>query len=395
MYPTIYHALLDLTGLDWLPLKALNSFGFFVAVAFFFASWTLGMELRRMQGLGLIQASTRTEIIGIRASRSELIWQGLLGFIIGWKGLFMITNGAEVFADTKGFLLSLQGSWIGGIAMAALMVWLRWRAKEKTRLAEPRTEEVRMMPSEHANNITLTAALWGLLGAKLFHWIENPREFVHFVQEPSGDGLMSGLTMYGGLLLAGAMVIRYFIKHGIPAWYGADAAAPGVMLAYAVGRIGCQVSGDGDWGIVNTASAPSWMPHWLWSYDYPNNVNGVGVPLMDGRPCYEGYCTVLPEPVFPTPLYETLTCLLLFGVLWMLRKRLKPAGTIFFLFLFLNGLERFFIEKIRVNVEVFGNWTQAEIIATVLMFVGVAGMVWLRRRTPTSLTDPIADQPGN
>ncbi len=380
MYPTIYHALLDLIGLDLPFLKFLNSFGFFVAVAFFFASWTLGMELRRMEGLGLLKSSTRSVVIGLPASRSELFWQGLLGFVLGWKGFYLFMNMAEVTADTKGFLLSFQGSWFGGIAVAGVLVWLRWREKEKTKLAEPKTEEVIVLASEHSNNITLTAALWGLIGAKLFHWLENPDEFMRFIEHPNGEGIMSGLTMYGGLIFAGAMVIRYFRKHGIPAWRGADAAAPGVLLAYAIGRIGCQVSGDGDWGIVNTAPAPTWMPRWFWSYDYPNNVNSVGVPLLDGRPCFDGYCTVLPEPVFPTPLYETLVCLVLFGVLWKLRTRLKPAGTIFFLFLFLDGIERFFIEKIRVNVEVLGNWTQAEIIATALMLVGIAGIVWLRTR---------------
>ena len=75
----------------------------------------------------------------------------------------------------------------------------------------------------------------------------------------------------------------------------------------------------------------------------------------------------------------------------MLRKRLRPAGSIFFLFLFLNGLERFFIEKIRVNVEVLGNWTQAEIIATALMLVGLGGMVWLRKRGSGSMPSDAAE----
>jgi hypothetical protein len=105
--------------------------------------------------------------------------------------------------------------------------------------------------------------------------------------------------MYGGLIMAGFMVIRYFKKNGIPcvARYG-HSAAPGVMLAYGIGRIGCQVSGDGDWGIVNNATAPGWMPKWLWSYSYPNNVNSVGIPFT-GEPCFPGYCTVLPEPYSP------------------------------------------------------------------------------------------------
>lgn len=381
MYPTLYHALLDLTGIDLPFLAFLNSFGFFVAIAFYFASWTLGMELRRKEAADLLPTSVRTVLLGAPPSPLELAVQGLLGFVLGWKVLYLLTNSSEALADTKAFLLSMQGSVVGGLAIGALFVWLRWREKKKAQLAEPKKEQVHVLPSEHATQITLTAALWGFIGAKLFHWLENPGQFVAFLHSPSGDDIMTGLTMYGGLILAGFMVIRYFRKHGIPAWHGADAAAPGVMLAYAVGRIGCQVSGDGDWGIVNTTPAPSWMPQWLWSYDYPNNVNAIGVPLLDGRPCFPGYCTVLPEPVFPTPLYETVVCLVFFAALWALRKRIKTPGTIFFAFLFLNGLERFFIEKIRVNVELFGNWTQAEVISLLLMLVGIGGAWWTLKRS--------------
>jgi prolipoprotein diacylglyceryltransferase len=125
------------------------------------------------------------------------------------------------------------------------------------------------------------------------------------------------------------------------------------------------VSGDGDWGIVNTAPKPgwlSWAPDWLWAYDYPNNVLG----------------RVLTEPVFPTPIYETTMAVMIFGLLWFLRKRLPYWGQLFGIYLVLNGLERFFIEKIRVNntVATLGGMeiTQAEIISS-LMFI--AGLVFL------------------
>ncbi|MBX2980100.1 MAG: prolipoprotein diacylglyceryl transferase [Flavobacteriales bacterium] len=379
MYPTLYHALLDLTGLDLPFLKFLNSFGFFVAVSFILASWTLGLELRRKAAQGLLRPSKRTVTVGLPATPMELVSSGLLGFLLGWKGLYLLLNFSEATSDPQGFLLSGKGMFLGGLLGGGLMAWAKWREKDKQKLAKPRTEEVTMQPHEHAGNITLVAALWGLIGAKLFHWLENPSEFVAFLKNPGGDAIFSGLTMYGGLIVAGAMVIRYFAKHGIPVWHGADSAAPGVMLAYGVGRMGCQVSGDGDWGIVNTTFlGPG--PTWLWQYDYPNNVNGVGLPLADGRPCFEGYCTVLPQTVFPTPLYETIVCVGFFFLLWALRKRLQPAGMIFFAFLFLNGLERFWVEKIRVNVKVLGDITQAEIISSVLMLAGIAGMVWLRSR---------------
>jgi prolipoprotein diacylglyceryltransferase len=389
MYPTLYHALLDLTGLDLPFLKFLNSFGFFVALAFILASWTLGLELKRKAGQGLLATSKRTVVIGLPATPLELITSALIGFLLGWKGLYLLLNFTESTSDPQAFLLSGKGVLLGGIAVAALMAGLKWREKDKAKLAKPRTETVEMQPQDHAGNITMVAALWGLIGAKVFHWLENPSEFISFISNPSGDAIFSGLTMYGGLIVAGAMVIRYFTKHGIPVWHGADSAAPGVMLAYGVGRLGCQVSGDGDWGIVNTTFlGPG--PKWLWQYDYPNNVNSVGIPLADGRACFDGYCHVLPETVFPTPLYEVVVCVAFFFLLWALRTRLKPAGMIFFAFLFLNGLERFWIEKIRVNVRVLGDITQAEIISTILMLAGIGGMIWLRNRknTQRATTDP-------
>ena len=378
MYPTLYHALLDLTGLDWPILKFLNSFGFFVALAFIAASWTLGRELARKEGLGLIKPLVRKVTIGLPATVPELLGNGLLGFLLGWKGLYLLTNIGEATSDPPAFLISGKGNLLGGLALGGLLAWLRWREKKKQELKEPRTEEFVVHADQQAGTITLIAALWGFIGAKLFHWFENPGEFVDFISDPSGKDVFSGLTMYGGLILAGIMVVRYMVKHGIPAFVGMDAAAPGLMLAYAIGRIGCQVSGDGDWGIVNLAPAPSWMPDWLWSYTYPNNVNSIGHLIMG--PCFPGYCHELDAPVFPTPLYETIICTIFFVVLWMLRKRLSLPGLLFCVYLVLNGIERFFIEKIRVNVQVLGSWTQAEIIAVLLILLGGVGWFWLKRR---------------
>jgi prolipoprotein diacylglyceryltransferase len=145
------------------------------------------------------------------------------------------------------------------------------------------------------------------------------------------------------------------------------------MLAYGLGRIGCQVAGDGDWGVVNNKPNPfAFLPDWAWSYDYPHNVNKEGVLLPN---CTWGdYCTHLPQPVFPTPLYEIVMGLILFALLWFLRKRIKIAGRLFAIYLFVNGVERFLIEQIRVNTKqnFFGlHPTQAEIIACGLMIAGV------------------------
>ncbi len=158
-----------------------------------------------------------------------------------------------------------------------------------------------------------------------------------------------------------------------------DAVAPALIMGYAVGRLGCQFSGDGDWGIVNAAATPGWwfLPDWAWSFTYPHNVLNDGIP-MEG--CLWQYCHQLAEPVYPTPIYETFFSLIIFGILWIMRKRFKIAGMLFFLYVLLNGIERFFIEKIRTNpdISILGmEATQAEYVAGLLIVIGLVGMIYL------------------
>ena len=133
------------------------------------------------------------------------------------------------------------------------------------------------------------------------------------------------------------------------------------------------MSGDGDWGIVNLAPKPEWLsllPDWAWSYNFPNNVINAGV-YIEG--CTGKFCSVLSQPVWPTSLYEVVMCIALFFVLWLIRKKIKVAGMLFAIYLIMNGIERFFIEKIRVNTEynILGGITQAEIISFCLIITGL------------------------
>lgn len=391
MYPTLYHAFLDLFGIDLPFLKFVNSFGFFVALAFVAAHQVLSAELRRRTALGQLAPTRRTITVGAPATPLELVMQGLLGFLLGWKALYMVLNMAEVTVDPPAFLLSGKGYFVGGLVVGALFVWLLWKEKEKQRLKQPEQREVIVPAVQHAGNITFLAALWGFIGAKLFHWLESPRDLMELIKDPNAKDIVTGLTMYGGLIVAGLAIMRYFRRNGLAFWPAVDCAAPAVLLAYGIGRIGCQVSGDGDWGVANTAPTPSWLPQWMWSYDYPNNVNGVtgynslggyeGVPITDGT-CFEGYCTHLVPGVYPTPFYEAVACILLFGVLWSLRKRITAPGVIFSLFLVFDGVERFLVEKIRVNEPWLGSWTQAEVISLLLTVGGLFGIWWFQRARP-------------
>jgi len=155
-------------------------------------------------------------------------------------------------------------------------------------------------------------------------------------------------------------------------------------LAYAIGRIGCQVSGDGDWGIVNDLPKPSWIPQKLWAFDYPHNIINEGIPIPG---CVEKHCYVLEQAVFPTPVYETMMGLFFFGLLIFLQRKLVTPGMIISLYLIFNGLERFFIEKIRVNTKfnLLGyDATQAEIVAVIFFLAGVIGL-WLSRQQGVEL----------
>jgi phosphatidylglycerol:prolipoprotein diacylglycerol transferase len=210
------------------------------------------------------------------------------------------------------------------------------------------------------------------------------------------------LTYYGGLIVGAASVLFVAYKRGIPVLHMLDVGGPAMMLAYGTGRIGCHVSGDGDWGIVNELPKPKWMnllPDWMWAYNYPNNVNKVCNPFTETDPRYleNINCDFNETPylianVFPTPLYEAIACALLFFVLWMLRKRLKYAGVLFGIYLILNGLERFLIEKIRVNTIMDSfNMTQAEIISFSLMLLGVSLILFsLNKKIPVKGNDNMA-----
>jgi phosphatidylglycerol:prolipoprotein diacylglycerol transferase len=214
------------------------------------------------------------------------------------------------------------------------------------------------------------AAVWGFLGAKIF---DNLEHWDSFILDPIGGLLsFSGLTFYGGLICGGAAVLYIANKNGIKPLHMLDVGGPGMMLAYSVGRIGCHMSGDGDWGIDNLHPKPfGWLPDWLWGYTYPNNVAMEGNPISG---CVGKFCNELPMPVYPTPLYEVIVCFVLFLILWNIREKIKFPGMMFGIYLMLNGIERFCIELIRVNTKyhVAGiAFTQAELISSILFLSGV------------------------
>lgn len=428
MYPNLYYVFKDWFGVEWKNLAFLNTFGLFVALAFVAAAVVLSAELKRKEKLGLLLPREEMITVGKPASMMDIFLNGITGFIFGYKlfGLFF-SKPPEV--NAQDYIFSTEGNIAGGLLIAALLAGLKWWEKNKQKLKTPERRTVRIWPHDRVGDIIILGLIFGILGAKLF---DNFEHWDEFVQDPLGRIFsQSGLTFYGGLILATIAICWYARKKGIKIKHLVDAAAPALMIAYAIGRIGCQVSGDGDWGVYNSAyisdnsgnvtvaapgdfekqlqknasyftegkatdstgtstyvtdrvygtldavphkhfQGPSFLPTWFFAYSYPQNVNKDGI-VMPG--ITDEHNRVLPQPVFPTPLYEIIICTFLFLFLWAIRKKVKTPFVLFGIYLTINGVERFLVESIRVNkvYNLFGlHPSQAQIIAIILVIIGLA-----------------------
>lgn len=435
MYPNLYYVFKDWFGVEWKALYLLNTFGLMVAMGFVSAAVVLSSELKRKEKQGLLLPREEAITVGMPATFLDLFVNFITGFAFGYKLFGLLLNKPEEMSP-QNYIFSRDGNLWAGLLVGGILLALKWWEKNKQQLKEPEQRNVRIWPHDRVGDIIILGLIFGILGAKLFDAIENIDELI---SDPIGTLFSGGgLTFYGGLILAAIAICWYAYKKGIKLTHLTDAAAPALMIAYAVGRIGCQVSGDGDWGIYNSAyssdaygkvtenkpvefsqelqryatyhlerkildsgnvytyipaartfasleavphlslKGPSFLPKWMIAYSYPMNVNKDGKKIPD---CKDEHCRVLPQPVFPTAFYETVICTILFLILWAYRKRIKIPGVMFGTYLIMNGFERFFIEKIRVNhlyATLGFQLSQAEIIAFFLVLGGVLAIFFAK-----------------
>jgi len=199
-------------------------------------------------------------------------------------------------------------------------------------------------PPDWAYEMGFSALIGGIVGSRIYFIVQNYSQ----VKDDLVGNLFSGagLVWYGGVI-GGALAVIVW------AWYRdflglalLDLAAPALALGYAIGRCGCQLSGDGDYG-------KPWNGPWAMAY--PNGT----VPTE--------------RTVHPTPIYETLAMGLGAWILWQLRDRVR-TGVLFAIYLLYAGAERFLVEFIRRNHEAALGLTAAQLESIGMM---VAGALWI------------------
>jgi phosphatidylglycerol:prolipoprotein diacylglycerol transferase len=228
-------------------------------------------------------------------------------------------------------------------------------------------------PQEGISELTVWVMVAGIAGARLFHILENLDEFK--AHPTAMIFTTSGLSIFGGLVVGTCVGVLWARWRRLALLPLLDAAAPAMMLGYAIGRIGCQVSGDGDWGrMADMAAKPSWLPDWFWAQTYEHNIVGTAI---------------MAPGVYPTPLYEVIMAGACFLVLQRLRRHPFQPGWLFGLYLLLAGAERLLIEQIRINPKldfVVARATQAEFISVLLIGAGV--LTLLVRSRPHDAPQP-------
>jgi phosphatidylglycerol---prolipoprotein diacylglyceryl transferase len=221
-------------------------------------------------------------------------------------------------------------------------------------------------PVDWAYEMGFAALLGGVVGSRLYFLAEN--------WDSVSDDLLgnvfsgSGLVWYGGVLGGALAVLAWAWYRGFLGLVLLDVAAPALALGYAIGRVGCQLSGDGDYG-------RAWDGPWAMAYP-------------DGTVPTE-------EEVHPTPVYEALAMGLGAWILWRLRDRFR-AGVLFALYLVYAGTERFLVEFVRRNEDAAFGLTAAQLESAAMMLAGVAWIYAVRRRHGSLSREglPAAPQPG-
>jgi phosphatidylglycerol---prolipoprotein diacylglyceryl transferase len=377
MYPNLSYLFNDFfnSPLDnW--ASVFKTYGMSLVFTFGICSIILKSELRRRESIGLINPF----ICSKYTKWAENIFLIAISAIIGYKIIHIAQNLSIFKTYSREMILSSDGNVIGALSFILCSIGILYYSHEDV-------EKEKTSFYTLSVHLTIFIVIFALIGNKLFGIFEVNFEEKTLTQifNESGTNFLGGL--FGGML--GGYI---FCKlHKIPYHNLLDSIAPVMMLGYAIGRLGCHISGDGCWGIDNNLPKPNWffLPDWLWSYNYPHNVVDRGTNMVNtiGK-----YSKVLETPVFPTSLYEAIFGFTMFLILWQMRKKVTKHYVLFICFFLSMGIERFFIEFIRINSKYsFAGLylSQAQYISLFLIIVSISFLFYRKLRSkyqPISLT---------
>ena len=231
----------------------------------------------------------------------------------------------------------------------------------------------RGLDPEYSSSIVIAAAVAGLIGSRVYAILDDLPTYLADPKSMIFSG--SGFVFYGGMIggLIGAYLVSRWYRIGLGVTM--DMCGPALAIGQAIGRIGCQLSGDGDWGL------PSTVP---WAMSYPKAIVGWNsdtvLKLDEHYHLVSGYFPGV--RVHPAPIYETILYLGVFTILWSMRKTSHPAGRIMYWYLLLGGAARFIVEFWRINPRVFYMLSEAQLIAIAMMVIGGVALILTKEKAP-------------
>jgi len=254
----------------------------------------------------------------------------------------------------------LEVTGYGLMLMVAFLMggWLIARQLRESQLRE-----------DYAADIVAAAVIGGIIGAKLW--------YVALTRDPGALFSRGGLVWYGGFLGGAVAVMLNGWRLRVPLRWTMQLAAPALAAAYALGRVGCFLVND-DYG------RPTTLP---WGVKFPQGLppsTAGNLHQLFGVPMPPGIDSSTVMAVHPTQLYEVAAMLIVYAVLWSLRRRGHPVGWLFGLYLILAGVERFLVEIVRAKDDRFlGPFTLAQLASVVLVVIGVLLVsLWRRAAGP-------------
>jgi prolipoprotein diacylglyceryl transferase len=325
------------------------SYGLMLATGFMVGSYFLTKELHRRN-------------LNANVTKSFYIVMRWLYF--GLMALVVLTAVIEYGADLPSAALTLAGRNPITLAIVAVYVGIGVYITRQINKSSKASD------IDLATAVVLIALVYGVTGTKILFLFENFGDFLHRPFEMLTS--TSGLSFFGGPVLVIIVLVIFLRREHLPFLGVADSAAPSLLVAYGIGRLGCHFAGDGCYGF------PTSLP---WGTDYSKGVVPPSIALSQFPEIVKQYPGGIPDtiPLHPTPVYEFLACAILFVVLWSFRKSIKIEGRVFMLYLIFAGTERFFVEFLRLNPRVLFGLSGFQIFAFFMIIIGIIGWYYLGR----------------